>query len=87
MRQKRRHLEQNCPIERLYGTNQAENQAKMSHRLNQFPHNLIKLHSKDILHFRSFKEPLHMTGDLRIHLIFFLIKETLHRMKDICFLP
>ncbi|KIO71221.1 hypothetical protein B4167_0175 [Caldibacillus thermoamylovorans] len=30
-----RSLKQNCPIDRLYGTKQAEIQVKMSHRIRQ----------------------------------------------------
>ena len=35
MGQNHRNLKQNCPIDRLYGTNQAEIQVKMSHRIGR----------------------------------------------------
>ncbi|WP_235370350.1 hypothetical protein, partial [Caldibacillus thermoamylovorans] len=35
MGQNHRSLKQNCPIDRLYGTNQAEIQVKMSHRIGR----------------------------------------------------
>jgi hypothetical protein len=35
MGQNHRSLKQNCPIERLYGTKQAEIQVKMSHRIGR----------------------------------------------------
>ena len=35
MRQKHRKIKQKCLIEQLYGTNQTENEAKLSHRSDQ----------------------------------------------------
>ncbi|AWI12519.1 hypothetical protein CQJ30_10340 [Caldibacillus thermoamylovorans] len=37
MRQKHRKTKQKCLIEQLYGTNQTENEAKLSHRSDQPP--------------------------------------------------
>ncbi|MCB7078437.1 hypothetical protein LI012_16760, partial [Caldibacillus thermoamylovorans] len=42
MRQKHRKVKQKCLIERLYGTIQTENEAKLSHRSDQTPLNETK---------------------------------------------